>query len=70
MATEVAYATKKDVEGEIFCYATVYADDDKYDHDDALLSYMAASDPDTMYFYQAMKENSTEEFRTSMTKEI
>ena len=70
MATEVAHATKKDVGGEIFCYATVYADDDKYDHDDPLLIYKAVSDPDTMYFNQAMKENDSEEFRTSMTKEI
>ena len=70
MATEIAHATRMDVEGEIFCYATVFADDDKYDHDDPLLIYKAVSDPDTMYFHQAMKENDSEEFRASMTKEI
>ena len=68
MATEIAHTTRKDVEGEIFCYATVFADDDKYDHDDPFLIYKAVSDPDTMYFHQAMKENDSEEFRASIIR--
>jgi hypothetical protein len=50
MATEIAHATRKDVKGEIFCYATVFADDDKYDHEGPLLIYIAVSDPNTMFF--------------------
>ena len=70
MVTEISQVTSEDVEGEIFCYATVFADDDRYNHDDPLLVYKATSDPDTLYYHQAMKENDCDEFLKSMVKEI
>ena len=37
---------------------------------DPLLAYKAVSDPDTLYYHQAMREADREEFKTSMNKEI
>jgi Reverse transcriptase (RNA-dependent DNA polymerase) len=70
MAIEIANATAKDVEGELLCYAAMYPDDDALNREDPFLAYKAVSDPDTMYFHQAMKEPDREKFKVSMIKEV
>ncbi len=67
----LARATASDIEGEIFCYArTMFPDDDAFDCDDPFLAYKTVSDPDTLYFHQAMKEPDSKEFMASMMKEV
>ena len=70
MTSEIARATAGDVEGEIYCYATMFPDDDAINQVDPLLAYKAVSDSDTLYYHQAMKEHDCEEFRDSMDKEV
>ena len=70
MTSEIARVTADDVEGEIYCYATIFPDDDAINHVNPLLAYKAVSDPDTLYYHQAMKEHDSEEFRDSMDKEV
>ena len=66
MVSEIERSMATDVPGEILCYATMYPIDDKLNSDDPLLAYKATSDPDTLYFHQAMKEPDRKEFELSM----
>jgi hypothetical protein len=52
------------------CYEAMFPDDDKFEYDDPLFAFEAVSDPDTLYFHQAMKEKDSKEFLKSMTKEV
>ncbi|KAI2496437.1 hypothetical protein MHU86_18061 [Fragilaria crotonensis] len=70
MAAEITEATSHDVEGEIHCYVAMFPDDDRVNWDDPLLAYKATSDPDTLYYHQATKEQDKEEFENSMLKEV
>ena len=70
MTSETARATAGDVEGEIYCYATMSPNDDAINHVDPLRAYKALPDLDTLYYHQAMKESDSEEFRDSTDKEI
>jgi hypothetical protein len=62
MMAEISPLTADDIEGELFCYAAMFPDDDDRDHDDPLLAYKAVSDPDTLYFHEAMKEKDRAKF--------
>jgi Reverse transcriptase (RNA-dependent DNA polymerase) len=70
MCAEISEATRGDIEGEIFCYVAMFPNDDRWDYRDPLLAYKAVSDPDTLYYHQAMREKDREKFRESMTKEV
>ena len=48
----------------------MFPDDDRYGCDDPLLAFKAASDPDTLYYHQAMKEKDRDQFEASMVKEV
>ncbi|KAI2496051.1 hypothetical protein MHU86_18472 [Fragilaria crotonensis] len=69
MMAELSPLTADDVEGELFCFAAMFPDDDR-DHDDPLLAYKAVSDPDTLYFHEAMKEKDWAKFLEGMEKEL
>jgi hypothetical protein len=69
MVAEVVRLTSGDVTGEVFCLQAMFPDD-QHVHDDPLLALKAVSDPDTLYYHQAMKEPDREEFEKGMTKEI
>ena len=56
--------------GRYICYVAMFPDDDKANWDNPLLAYKATSDPDTLYYHQAMKEQDKEEFESSMMKEV
>ena len=70
MAAEISQATADDVEGELFCYVAMFPDDDMIDYDDPLHAFKAVSDPDTLYYHEAMREDDSEQFKTSMLKEL
>jgi hypothetical protein len=70
MMAELSPLTADDIEGELFCYAAMFPDDDDRDHDDPLLAYKAVSDPDTLYFHEAMKEKDRAKFLEGMSKEL
>jgi hypothetical protein len=71
MATEISKAAANDVEGELFSYvASMFPDDDMIDYDDPLQAFKAVSDPDTLYYHEAMREDGSEQFKTSMLKEL
>mmetsp|Transcript_26540 Transcript_26540/g.37655 ORF Transcript_26540/g.37655 Transcript_26540/m.37655 type:complete len:1449 (-) Transcript_26540:1524-5870(-) len=77
---------QSDVGGEIFCYENLFPQDDSLNLMDAFMEYKmiesdkpavplyamkaAQSDPDTMYYHQAMKEPDSEEFKAAMIKEV
>jgi hypothetical protein len=69
MMAELSPLTANDVEGELFCYAAMFPDDDR-DHDDPLLAHKAVSDPDTLYFHEAMREKDRDKFLEGMSKEL
>ncbi|KAI2494626.1 hypothetical protein MHU86_19904 [Fragilaria crotonensis] len=70
MCTEISDATRNDVEGEIFCYVAMFPDDDRWAYRNPLMAYKAVSDPDTLYYHQAMKEEDRAMFKESMKKEV
>ena len=67
MAAEVR-ETRSSIPGEIFCYSTLYPQDESM-RADPLYAYKASTDPDTMYMHQAMKQPDADDFRQAMQKE-
>ncbi|KAI2494618.1 hypothetical protein MHU86_19896 [Fragilaria crotonensis] len=70
MCTEISEATRNDVEGEIFCYVAMFPNDDQWAYRNPLMAYKAVSDPDSLYYHQAMKEWDRAKFKESMKKEV
>ncbi|KAI2502092.1 hypothetical protein MHU86_12322 [Fragilaria crotonensis] len=70
VCTELSEATRNDVEGEMFCYVAMFPDDDRWAYRNPLMAYKAVSDPDTLYYHQAMKEEDRAKFKESMKKEV
>ncbi|KAI2497837.1 hypothetical protein MHU86_16671 [Fragilaria crotonensis] len=70
MCTEIGVATRNDVEGELFCYVAMFPNDDRWNYRDPLLALKAVSDPDTLYYHQAMKEEDRDMFKECMKKEV
>ena len=70
MAAEIGRMTAGDIEGEIFCYQAMFPEGDHHEHNDPLLAYKAVSDPDTLYYHEAMKQSDRAEFKRGMKKEI
>jgi hypothetical protein len=70
MLTEISGATFSDVKGEIFSYVAMFPNDDAIDYDNPLLASKAMSDPDTLYYHEALREEDRERFKTSVLKEL
>jgi len=70
MCTEISEATRNDVEGEMFCYVAMFPNDDRWSYRDPLMAYKAVSDPDTLYYHQAMREKDKAKIQESMMKEV
>jgi hypothetical protein len=70
MTAEIVDATTHDVEGELFCYSAMFPHAITHEFDDPLLAYKAVSNPDTLYYHEAMREIDEEEFQFSMHKEL
>ena len=52
--------TRKEVQGEIFCYQAMFPEDFSYNNDNLshlnpLMAYKATSYPDSMYLHEAME---------------
>lgn len=70
MLAEVDYPTTSNgVDGEIFCLQTLFSKEQERDLMDPLLAYKATSDPDTMYYHEAMRKDDSKEFKRAMQKE-
>ena len=41
----------------------MFPNDDMIDHDDPLQAFKAVSDPDTLYYHEAMREDDSEQFK-------
>ena len=67
MTAEVSNS-QSEVPGEIFCYSTLFPQDESM-RADPLYAFKASSDPDTMYMHQAMKEPDADQFKQAMKKE-
>jgi hypothetical protein len=68
MMMEIRNQTIDDVEGKIFCLEAMFPNREGEEH--PLVAYKAASNPDTMYLHEAMKEPDKEEFLQAMQKEV
>ena len=63
--------TTHSVEGEIFCFSTIYPDGTmETEYSDPLYVYKSTADPDTLYHHEAMRQKDKKEFQTAMQKEI
>jgi hypothetical protein len=70
MCTEISADTWGDVEGDMYCYVAMFPNDDRCSYRVPLLADKAVSDPDTLYYHQAMKEEDRDKFQESMAKEV
>eukprot|EP00978_Attheya_sp_CCMP212_P047242 scaffold421280_cov72-Attheya_sp.AAC.5 len=72
MTAKSLTSTKDDIEGEIFCYKSLFPHDDQeeLEQEKTILAYKATSDPDTMYMHEAMKEPDKAEFLKAVQKEV
>jgi len=77
---------ESNVPGELYCFEAMFPRDDSEDMMDPFLEYKMAesdkpgislygmkavkSDPDTMYYHQAMREPDKDEFKKAMVKEV
>jgi hypothetical protein len=66
MAAEIGKQTAGDIEGDIFCYQAMFPEGGQQEYDDPLLAYKAVSDPNTLYYHEAMKQSDRAEFQTGM----
>jgi hypothetical protein len=69
MMAELTQATDGDVPGEIFCLQAMFPNYAGEMEPDPLTVLKATTDPDTMYWHEAMKEDDKSEFVTAMKKE-
>ena len=60
MCMEISKATQSNVKGEMFCYVAMFPNDDPWNYCNPLTAYKAVSDPDTLNYCQAMKEEDRE----------
>ena len=68
MLAEVKQNTQNDIQGEIFCLQAMFGDEPS-DNANPLLAYKATSDPDSMYYHEAMRKTDRDEFQSAMAKE-
>ena len=59
-----------DANNEIFAFSTLFPDHFDFESDLSILAMKAASDPDTMYFHEAMRMPDKDKFIEAMEKEI
>jgi hypothetical protein len=48
----------------------MFPNNDRWSCRDPLLAYRAVSDPDTLYYHQAMEGEDSDKFQESMAKEV
>ena len=57
------------IPGELFSLSAMFPDYEEF-HQDPIQVFKAISDPDTMYYHQAMKQKNKEEFIKAMEREM
>jgi hypothetical protein len=67
MKVEIAYRTRNAIEGELFCLSIMFPIEQEQD---PIIALKASTDPDTMYWHQAMKQPDKAEFVKAAQKEV
>ena len=70
MKTESFLVPEGAIQGEIFSLQTLFPDHQEQDFDNPLLAFKSTSDPDTLYYHEAMKMKDRREFIKAMEEEI
>ena len=70
MTAEMTLTSEGDIDGEIFSFHSLFPDHEDLNIFDPLLAYKSTSDPDTLYYHQAMKQPDRAEFQTAMHREM
>ena len=69
MTAEIMSTSEGAIPGELFCLSAIFPDYEEYQQD-PLQVFKATSDPDTMYYHQAMKQKDKKEFIKAMEREM
>ena len=75
MVKENQTRTRKEVQGEIFCYQAMFPEDfsdnsDNISHLNTLMAYKATTDPDSMYLHEAIQQEDKAKFLKAMLEEV
>ena len=70
MMSEITSTSERAVSGELFCFSALFPDLEDDFHEDPLQAYKATTNPDIMYYHEAMKEKDRKEFILAMKKEM
>ena len=75
MVKENQTRTRKEVQGEIFCYQAMFPEDfsdnnDNLTHLNPLKAYKATPDPDPIYLHEAMQQEDKTEFLKAVMEEF
>ena len=70
MTAELSLPSEGGIEGEIFSLHSLFPDHEENSTSNPLLAYKSTSDPDTLYYHQAMKQPDREEFQKAMHREM
>ena len=70
MTTESFLVPEGAIQGEIFSLQTLFPDHQEQDLEHPLLAFKSTSDPDTMYYHEAMRMQDRREFVKAMEEEI
>lgn len=69
MLTEVRQDTKGGIKGELFCLQTMFTKEhDRDQRNPLIMAYKATSDPNSMYYHEAMCKYNSDKFRKAMEK--
>ena len=64
------FPSDETIPGEIFAMQSIYPDYDDYINDHPIFTFKAASDPNTMYYHEAMKMPDRTQFVEATEKEM
>ena len=70
MTMEASLVPEGAVQGELYSLQALFPDHQEQDFEDPLLAFKSTSDPDTMYYHEAMKMQDRREFVKALVEEI
>ena len=70
MMSEITSVSEGEIQGELFCFSALFPDPQDEIHEDPLQAFKATTNPDIMYYHEAMREEDRKEFILAMEKEM
>ena len=70
MTTESCLAPEGEIKGEIYSLHALFPDHQAQEMEDPIFAYKSTSDPDTMYYHEALKMKDRREFVKAMEEEM